>query len=206
MSHADPSTVTNWRHKSGYFLEELAEIIPFGWRVPRKAETGVGRMVDLFTSLMRRAGDRGNIKFPVQAAAMTIYQGWVRDGRAMEGHPFTLAEVRACAKVVERYRRTWEARGWHHPNWINRQRARGRKGNQARRAKTASRDQEIVNAILGGRPMREVARERGLAVGTVHYIMGRDCPLFQPTRGRPKLMFNKPTQIVALRVGCSCFF
>ena len=101
--------------------------------------------------------------------------------------PFTMAEVRAAAKVVGRYRSTWEARGWHRPAWINRQRVRGRKSGEVRRDKTQARDREIVNAILGGQTMRKVAEQFGITTPRVHQIMGRDAPLFRPVRGRPSI-------------------
>ena len=179
MGHADLSTVTTWRHRGGYELAELAEVIPMGWRTPPRSHTGVGRMVDLFTGLMRWAGRKENSGTACLTAAMTIYQRFEREGRLSENdHPFTLSEVSAAAKVVERYRREWAARGWHHPAWIGRQRSRGRKSGKVRRAKTQDRDRAIVNAILWGQSMRRTASEYGLTRQAVLYIFRRDAGLF----------------------------
>ena len=47
-----PEFVTNWFHREAYSLQELGEVIPFGWRRPIVSRTGIGRNCDLFVSLM----------------------------------------------------------------------------------------------------------------------------------------------------------
>ena len=52
-------------------------------------------------------------------------------------------------------------------------RERGIKSGTARRKGTEIRDRAIVEAVNGGRSLRDVGREYGLTVGAVHWILNR---------------------------------
>ena len=119
MARADPSTVTTWGRREPYELAELARVIPLGWRAPTVTRAGIGRNCDLFAALMRWAGRSENRGVAVLAAALVANQEFTA--------PLPLSEVRATARMVEKYRAAWLARGWHCPRWIARQAARGRK-------------------------------------------------------------------------------
>ena len=161
---------TRWGRRVPYELHELAAVIPLGWRRPVAPAGGVGRNVSLLRALMRWAGNRAHLSVPVLAAAHVRNREF--------SIPLPLAEVADIARSVERYRRQWEARGWHHPDWLNRQAERGRRSGKTRRAKNRSRDADIVAEVLGGKSMREVARERGMGSSTVSDIVRRDVPLW----------------------------
>ena len=50
-------------------LVELADCIPRGWRLPSRPQTGIGRNVGLFQSLMKFAGSRPNADRDLKLAA-----------------------------------------------------------------------------------------------------------------------------------------
>ena len=174
MATPDPNTVTTWGSRDPFSLQQLAEVIPPGWQAPRVALSGVGRNVDMFVSLMKWAGREGNRDFAVLPAAEVINEHYACEGRGR----LPISEVQSTAKSVEGYRRQWESKGWHRPSWIARQATRGRLGGvmsgQARRGRTRVRDAAICAAVSEGQSMRAVAREHGLAVGTIHHIVARD--------------------------------
>ena len=58
---------------------------------------------------------------------------------------------------------------------------RGVKSGRVRRKATKERDAAIVYAVVvEGRSMRSVAREHGLSIGGIIYIIRRDADLFEP--------------------------
>lgn len=115
---------TTWGREAPYSLDDLASVIPFGWKPPGERQTGIGRNCDLFAGLMAWAGRKENAGISVLAAAVVRNQHF--------DHPLPDSEVAATARSVERYRERWAARGWHCPRWIARQAARGRKGGRPR--------------------------------------------------------------------------
>ena len=68
--------VTNWGRCEPYRLDELAEVIPFGWRIPKVALTAAGRNSALFDALRRFAGSPDNAEHDLFAVAMAINQGF----------------------------------------------------------------------------------------------------------------------------------
>ena len=116
---------TLWGSPRPYELHELAKIIPFNWKAPRVSQSGVGRNCDLYRDLMDWAGRRENASTAAHVAAHARNQEF--------DNPLPLSEVAAIARSVEQYRARWAARGWHDPRWIERQRARGRKGGRPRK-------------------------------------------------------------------------
>ena len=53
---AHPKADTVWGRRKPYSLDELSSVIPYNWRKPRIAQTGIGRNRDLFMATCR--GDR----------------------------------------------------------------------------------------------------------------------------------------------------
>ena len=174
MAAIDPSTKTTWGSRDPYSLRQLAQFIPTGWQVPRPALTGIGRNVDMFLSLMRWAGREENRDFPLLPIAEAINEQFAQEGRGR----LPIGEIRATARSVERYRRRWEAAGWHRPSWIARQESRGRLGGfmsgKARRERSRDRDEAILAAVASGQSKRAVAKLHGLNEGTIRYIVARE--------------------------------
>ena len=115
---------TVWGREEPYTLDQLANVISFGWKPPKIRQTGVGRNVDLFEAGMLWAGRNANAAFQVLPALMVVNQDFTP--------PLPPSEVEAAAKSIEKYRRGWAARGWHCPRWLAKQAARGRKGGRPR--------------------------------------------------------------------------
>ena len=94
---------TRWGRKEPFTLAELAEAIPSGWQRPKIATTGIGRNVDLFQGLMKWAGSPANLGSSVLPAAHAA--------NCEFDNPLDHGEVAGLAKSVERYRRSWSAKG-----------------------------------------------------------------------------------------------
>ena len=65
---------TRWGPELPYPLEQLARVIPFGWRAPDVRQTGVGRNCDLFRAGMVWAGREANARLDVLAALLIVNQ------------------------------------------------------------------------------------------------------------------------------------
>ena len=175
---------TDWLRRQPYPLQELAEVVPFGWRRPAVPSTGIGRNCSLFEAGMKWAGSPANLGIPALTALMAIN---AEVSRRHGKPPLDASEVSGIAKSVERYRARWIARGQfgkigdrERSAWG---RERGLKGGvasgKARRKRNEARDQQIVAAVLGGEPMRAVARLHSLRLYAVQHIVNRDTPLFR---------------------------
>ena len=102
-AHRHGEFLTHWGCNRPYSLSELAEPIPRGWRLPVKPTTEAGRNCALFVALMKWAGSPANIGREVLAVARATNDGLdVSLGDS---------EVAGLAKSVERYRRSWIAKG-----------------------------------------------------------------------------------------------
>ena len=95
---AHPKADTVWGRRKPYSLDELSSVIPFNWRKPRIAQTGIGRNRDLFMATCR--GDRRRAGADHGTCAES---GRGRRIRAFE--PLPDSEVAGIARSVERYRR-----------------------------------------------------------------------------------------------------
>ena len=159
---------TNWGEpRQGYELGELAEIIPFGWKIPKVCRTSIGRNCAVFDSLMKWAGSPSNLTFEVLPAALAV-------NRAVDP-PMPYVEVRGIARSVERYRADWKARGRFYTVeqrtlWG---RALGVRSGASRRARNADRDAAIVETVQSGRSLRDVGREFGITEGSVRWVVRR---------------------------------
>ena len=99
---------TDWLRRQPYPLQELAEIVPFGWRRPLVPSTGIGRNCSLFEAGMKWAGSPDNLNFPVLPALMSIN---AEVARKHGKRPLDAGEVAGISRSVERYRAKWIARG-----------------------------------------------------------------------------------------------
>ena len=163
-THADYAT--SYPRADPYALDDLAAVIPKGWRVPRPATTLEGRNVELFRALCKRGlRDTGR---QLEAVAHAFNDGFIR--------PMDTAEVRGILKSVYRYRALWREHG-HQQLFLFRQALRGRKGGTAsglaRRANVSDRDRFILARLEAGESQRAVARAFGLALSTVQGVLAR---------------------------------
>ena len=164
-AHRHGEFLTHWGCNRPYSLSELAEPIPRGWRLPVKPTTEAGRNCALFVALMKWAGSPANIGREVVAVARAT-----NDGLDV---PLGDSEVAGLAKSVERYRRSWIAKGRFYTEaereaWGC---ALGLRSGLARRKSTAARNKSIredprINA--------ELASEHGLTVRRIRQIRNRN--------------------------------
>ena len=101
---------TEWMRKRPYSLDELAEVIPFGWKRPTVPRTAIGRNWMTVLALLKWAGSPVNQHLPVLPAAMSIYPQ-IMASFPGAGHPFPVSEVEGIAASVERIRSQWKAKG-----------------------------------------------------------------------------------------------
>ena len=151
-AHEPGEFQTHWCHKYGRSLDELAEPIPKGWRLPIKPTTDTGRNCALFAVLMKWAGSPCNLKVELIAVARAANDGL--------DTPLPDGEVLALAKSVERYRRSWIAQGRFYTDdereaWG---RSLGLQSAVARRKVNADRDSRIREGREAGMSYRKLGR------------------------------------------------
>ena len=156
--------VTTWGRTDPYLLEELAAIIPHGWRRPETPRTDVGRNHGLFRSLSTWAGSPANIGRDVLTMALTLNLGF--------DPPLPVAEVEGIAKSVEKYRAKQTYYSLEQRTLWGRTRQAW--GVTMRRAKNRDRDAEIVQSVVDGESMRSVAARFGLSYKAVWNIVQRE--------------------------------
>ena len=157
----------HWGHKCGRSLDELAEPIPRGWRLPVKPTTEAGRNCTLFVALLRWAGSPANIELQVLPMARST-----NDGLDV---PLGDHEVADISRSVERYRRSWIARGRFYTEaeraaWG---RSLGLQSAAVRRAANAHRDKRIIEGHRAGFSTRKLARLFKLSLGAVWKVLDR---------------------------------
>lgn len=121
-------------HGDGYDLAGLGRGIPKGWRMPTvaaKVQSAEGRNCFVFLNLCKFAGSPAGRHADLSAHAVGLNAAYL--------NPLPVREVRHIVAHVERYRRQWEDRGWHRPDWVARQKARGKRGGQKSGAVRAGR-------------------------------------------------------------------
>ena len=166
-AHRHGEFLTHWGCNRPYSLGELAEPIPKGWRLPVKPTTEAGRNDALLRVMMKWAGSPANIDYEVLAVARAT-----NDGLDV---PLPDSEVAGLAKSVERYRRSWIAKGRFYTEaereaWG---RSMGLQSAMVRRAAKAGRDARIVAGREAGLSYRKLARLFGLDSATVWRIVNR---------------------------------
>ena len=168
-AHRHGEFLTHWGCNRPYSLSELAEPIPRGWRLPLKPTTEAGRNCALFVALMKWAGSPANIGREVVAVARAT-----NDGLDV---PLGDSEVAGLAKSVERYRRSWIAKGRFYTEaereaWG---RSLGLRGGVVRRAAKADRDERIIEGRAAGLSYRKLAQLFKLDVRAIWHIVNRGC-------------------------------
>ena len=140
VAAADPAFRVERLPGPGYSLGELAAPIPRGWRMPTRARlrSAEGRNCSLFLALCRFAGSATGRSADLGLEAVRL--------NAEFGTPLAPVEVVHIVHHVERYRDEWEAAGWYRPDWIERQRARGRRSGAARSERADDRALIVVPA------------------------------------------------------------
>ena len=168
-AHRHGEFLTHWGCNRPYSLSELAEPIPRGWRLPVKPTTEAGRNCALFVALMKWAGSPANIGREVLAVARAT-----NDGLDV---PLGDSEVAGIAKSVERYRRSWIAKGRFYTEaereaWGC---ALGLRSGLGRRKGTAGRDQLMFGGGSMGKRLTQaqIAALHGVSQPTVSYVMRR---------------------------------
>ena len=169
---------TDWLRRRPYPLQELAKVVPFGWRRPTVPSTGIGRNCSLFEAGMRWAGSPANLGVPVLPALMAINAEVARS----HGKPLLDAgEVSGIAKSVERYRKRWVAAG-QFGRTLELQAELGRRSGEARRKRVESRDREVVQDRMAGLSIRAIASKHGISRSTAWDIVRRSVPLLGGVR------------------------
>ena len=151
-SHRAGEFQTHWGRSCGYSLDELSAPIPRGWRLPVKPSTETGRNCALFGSLLKWAGSPFNLELEVLPMARATNDGFEI--------PLADGEVSAIAKSIERYRRTWIAKGRFYTEaeraaWG---RSLGLQSAAVRRAANAQRDLRIREGHAAGWSQRHLAK------------------------------------------------
>ena len=167
-THGAGTFQTHWGRSCGYSLDELAEPIPKGWRLPAAPSTEPGRNCALFGSLLKWAGALANLDLPVLAMARAT-----NDGLDV---PLGDSEVAGLAKSVEGYRDGWIAKGRFYTEaereaWG---RSLGLAGGKVRRAAVASRDKFIMQGRAEGMSTRALARAFKLSQNAIQNVIRRD--------------------------------
>ena len=158
--HGDYSTT--YPRLEPYGLDELAAVIPLGWRVPKVLLTAEGRNCSMFVALCRRGLRDTDLELEALAHRM--------NGKLETSLP--ASEVRAIVRSVQRYRARWRVRG-HQLSFLVRQSKRGKRSGEAKRARIRERDLRIVCALDLGCSQRETAAAVGCSRGTVEAARGR---------------------------------
>ena len=167
-THGPGTFQTHWGRSCGYSLDELAEPIPKGWRLPAAPSTEQGRNCALFRSLLKWAGSPANLGCEVVAMARATNDGL--------DAPLSDGEVSAISKSVERYRLGWIAKGRFYTEaereaWG---RSLGLQGGKVRRAAVSSRDRFIVKGRSEGMSLPQLARAFKVSRGAIQHVLRRD--------------------------------
>ena len=162
------NTETLWFRSSPWELSELdeaaTEALPDGWKTATAKPGAVGKNCSLFEGLMEWAGKERNRFESILTQAQAV--------NATFGPPLPNHEIKSTVKSVAKYRRRWEASGWHSPQWIQKQMWRGERGRAARREKNAERNRAIIAAYDEGMSQSEIARKYGLHRSSIGRILG----------------------------------
>ena len=166
-----PKWDVTWWRKEPWTLPELAEVIPKGWRIPRKPTTPEGRNVTLFHAAQRWFGRPSNWDTSTDLGDVRAWIG----ARNVEWFdvPLDEQECHWMAKSVCKISRKNLASGQTQQQFSAIQAAKGRRSGEARRRGTSDRDAEIVARVEAGESKRSVARDFGLHLSTVQHIVAR---------------------------------
>ena len=119
-SGGEGELITTWGRCDPYSLDELAEVIPRGWRLPSVPTTEAGRNCSLFMALMRWSGMPRNWGVDVHDQALAM--------NARFEPPMEYAEVLGIARSVNKIQARNLASGQTQQTFLFQRRERGRKG------------------------------------------------------------------------------
>ena len=156
--------VTDWLCDNPYTLGVLGACVPKDWKRPPRIElrSAAGRNCALFDAGMRFAGSRKRIGMRVEPVLQSLNGEFE--------HPLPGSEVVTIATSVERYRARWE----FYQHSAEEQSARGRRSGEARRKRTAERDERIMARLSAGASTVSVAAEFGLTQPRIVQIRKRE--------------------------------
>lgn len=112
--------ITTWGRREPFSLDELAEAIPQGWRMPHVPTTEAGRNDSLFRALMRWSGMPSHWGVDVLDQALVL--------NAQFEPPMFLSEVLGIAKSVNKIQARNLASGQTQQTFLFQRQERGRKG------------------------------------------------------------------------------
>ena len=167
-THEPGEFQTHWGCNRAYSLDELAEPIPKGWRLPTAPSTETGRNCALFGSLLKWAGSPFNLEIEVLSVARSTNEQFEI--------PLPDHEVAAIARSVEKYRRSWIAKGRFFTEaereaWG---RSLGIQSAVVRRAANAERDFRIREASEAGCSLRKLALLFKLSHVAIWKVLNRE--------------------------------
>ena len=162
--------VTTWgSRRDPYSLEELAAVIPKGWRRPPTPSTAIGRNCGLFASCMKWSGSPTNVGCDVLTVALTL--------NLQFEPPLPVDEVEGIAKSVERYRARWTFYTPEQRTLWGRERQRRGVENRRRRNNLDQRDATIIHLRREGLKQAEIAERVAVSQQVVSYTLRRNTNL-----------------------------
>ena len=162
--------VTTWgSRRDPYSLEELAAVIPKGWRRPPTPRTAIGRNCGLFASCMKWSGSPANVGCDVLTVALTL--------NLQFEPPLPVDEVEGIAKSVERYRARWTFYTPEQRTLWGRERQRRGVENRRRRNNLDQRDATIIHLRREGLKQAEIAERVAVSQQVVSYTLRRNTNL-----------------------------
>lgn len=189
FKHETLETTWGTSRIKGYTLDQLTHELPKRADLPI-VDSGIGRNVTLFDSLMTFAGSPSNVDADLYAVAITM-------NATTFDTPLPLHEVASTAKSVTRYRRNFS---YYDHDWRT-QRTRAYRSHATRRSKNIERDRNIVALYAQGRSIYSIARELGIDDGTVDNVLKRDYRRYRWEKlGRESERDTRDRNIVALHV------
>ena len=165
--HSRYRDTTTWLRDQAWTLEELAEPIPRGWRIPKKPATIEGRNCTLFLATMRYFGKRGNQDMGTDIGTVltwieTAFDEWyAREGNTAGWHRneclwIAKSVTRYCRENIRHPRMTAKFRG--------RQAHKGRKSGEVRRRGSIEEAQPWLALEIS---RRTYFRHQGAAAATI---------------------------------------
>ena len=165
--------ITFWLRRAPYEMDELAEVIPDGWRRPTIAQTGIGKNVDLFRWAVQEAHRPRSARL-IHAAGVRDAPEWIavvnaRNVAVWGTGALPYNEVRGVAKSAAGY----SLRQWSEQIFSEIQRRRKYRQAKVRRANTAERDELIRAMARQGWSQRAIATAVGVNQSTASRVLQR---------------------------------
>ena len=165
--------VTFWLRRAPYEMDELAEVIPNGWRRPTIARSGISKNVDLFKWAVQEAHRPRSARL-IAAAAVKDVPEWVaivnsRNIATWGTDALPYNEVRGVAKSAAGY----SLRQWSEQTFSAIQRRRQAKWVRRKRERNRERDELIRVMARQGWSQQAIATAVGVNQSTVSRVLQR---------------------------------